>query len=243
MYGKPLGNVFYVESENEYYFGYIVDFDPSTGEATILTFSGPEDENSTEPVLRSEITRKVPAMKFQTYPCFLPTGDNGFYLPSSDPKRVRLGFVMSQSQQGVYTIKLPKKTWSIVFQNNLVTGDGVGGEVNGTSISNVPFNTSNAQTLTDLATQIAGFDSVASAVSDGVHTITVESNVGLDNENWYVAVQNGNSQLAANLITVTGTQDVQAPSVSPVSLPAWWPMPIPSDSLNETINDWFKNNP
>ena len=45
--------------------------------------------------------------------------------------------------------------------------------MNGTPLAAVPYDTSNAQTLTDIATAIAGAAGVTSAVSNGTNAITV----------------------------------------------------------------------
>jgi len=61
---------------------------------------------------------------------------------------------------------------TLVFDANIVTGNTIAGTVNGSAIS-VPFNTSNAQSLTDLATAIQALEMVATAVSNGTTTITI----------------------------------------------------------------------
>lgn len=61
---------------------------------------------------------------------------------------------------------------TLVFAGNLVTSNVVSGTVNGQAIS-VPYNTSNAQTLTDLATAIQALEMVATAVSNGTDTVTI----------------------------------------------------------------------
>jgi hypothetical protein len=61
---------------------------------------------------------------------------------------------------------------NVVFSADLVAGNTIDATVNGTVLS-VPFNTTNAQTLTDFSVAIAAVAGIASAVSDGVHTIQV----------------------------------------------------------------------
>lgn len=91
----------------------------------------------------------------------------------------------------------------LVFSAALITGNTVNGDVNGTAITAVPFNTTNAQTLTDLAAVIEAHPDVETAVSDGTDTITVTSvtdkEVTLEN----FVVTGGASQATA---TVTETQ-------------------------------------
>lgn len=62
---------------------------------------------------------------------------------------------------------------TIVFSANIITGNSIAASVNGNNLSATAFDTDNATTLTDLATKIAAQPGVASAVSDGTHTITV----------------------------------------------------------------------
>lgn len=61
---------------------------------------------------------------------------------------------------------------TLVFDDVIVTGNTIAGTVNGEAISQA-FNTSNAQTLTDLASDIQALEMVATAVSDGTDTITI----------------------------------------------------------------------
>ena len=61
------------------------------------------------------------------------------------------------------------------FSGSLVTGNIINGTVDGVALAPVPFNTSNATTLSDLATAIQATPGVATAVSDGVSAITITS--------------------------------------------------------------------
>lgn len=61
---------------------------------------------------------------------------------------------------------------TLVFDADLITANTVAGTVNGHAIS-VPFDTSNAQTLTNLAAAIQALEMVATAVSNGTTTITI----------------------------------------------------------------------
>lgn len=61
---------------------------------------------------------------------------------------------------------------TIVFSADIIAANSIACKVGGVSMTATPFNASNAQTLTDLAAKIQATASVATAVSDGVHTIT-----------------------------------------------------------------------
>ena len=66
-----------------------------------------------------------------------------------------------------------KQVHTIVFDAALITGNLIDGLVDGVAITQVPFNTSNTQTLTDLATELQSKTNILTAVSDGTDTITV----------------------------------------------------------------------
>lgn len=61
----------------------------------------------------------------------------------------------------------------ITFDSNFVTGNSTIATINGTPLAAVPYDTSNAQTLTDIASAIAGAAGVTSAISNGTNAITV----------------------------------------------------------------------
>ena len=61
----------------------------------------------------------------------------------------------------------------ITFGSSFVTGNSTIVTVNGLPLSAVPYNTSNAQTLTDIATEIETASGITSAVSNGTNAITV----------------------------------------------------------------------
>lgn len=68
----------------------------------------------------------------------------------------------------------------LTFSGNLVTGNSIAGTVDGVALSATPFNTSNAQTLTDLATALQATAGIATAVSDGTNQITITAaNAGI----------------------------------------------------------------
>lgn len=77
------------------------------------------------------------------------------------------------ADSGVYVrFKGKNQVTNVVFSADLITGNTVHATVNGTVLS-VPFNTTNAQTLTDVAAAIAAVAGIGSATSDGTHTIQV----------------------------------------------------------------------
>jgi hypothetical protein len=61
---------------------------------------------------------------------------------------------------------------TLTFSATTVTGNSIALTVDGVASPPVPFNTTNAQTLTDLAAAIQATAGVATAVSDGVSVIT-----------------------------------------------------------------------
>ncbi len=61
----------------------------------------------------------------------------------------------------------------IAFGASFTAGSSTVSTVNGLALAAVPYNTSNAQTLTDIASSIAGAAGVTSATSDGTSKITV----------------------------------------------------------------------
>lgn len=86
---------------------------------------------------------------------------------------------------------------TIVFSGNLITGNSIAMSVDGVPLSATPFNTSNAQTLTDLAAKIQATASVLTAVSNGTNTITVTSVAGLESLLSTPIVTGGVSQATA----------------------------------------------
>lgn len=69
---------------------------------------------------------------------------------------------------------------TMVFSADIVTGNTIssftisfGGQTE--TVTSTAFNTSNSQTLTDLATKIQATSAIATATSDGSHTITITS--------------------------------------------------------------------
>lgn len=65
------------------------------------------------------------------------------------------------------------QTQTITFSIPLVTGNIIAGTVGGIYTVSVPFNTTNSQTLTDLAARIALFPVIASSVSNGTNQVTI----------------------------------------------------------------------
>lgn len=64
------------------------------------------------------------------------------------------------------------------FSGNLVTSNSIAVTINGIALTAVPYNTSNAQTLTDLATAIQAAEGINTASSNGTNAITVTADVG-----------------------------------------------------------------
>jgi hypothetical protein len=92
------------------------------------------------------------------------------------------------------------QTQTLVFNADLVTGNKVNGLVDGTAISEVPFDTDNATTLTNLAQAIENASTkVLSATSDGTHTITVVSRLDYDFVLSSFLVTSGASQASATI--------------------------------------------
>ncbi len=98
--------------------------------------------------------------------------------------------VMARGQLQVYTnqdvtagndvyivYKTNVNVQTIVFSGDLITANSVAGTVNGTALTATVFDTTNAQTLTNLAAKIAAIDGITSAASDGTHTITVTADL------------------------------------------------------------------
>ncbi len=97
---------------------------------------------------------------------------------SSDEEYLAAAAIFSQNPKvkqikiGVEDARVAQVS-TIVFDDTLITGNTVDGEVNGAAITSVPFNTDNATTLSDLAAIIAAVDGISTAVSNGTDTITV----------------------------------------------------------------------
>lgn len=116
----------------------------------------------------------------------LPTNPNSnFQTPSNYPVN-SLVPVMSRGQLQVYcysAVTTSSEVWvinairdqqqTLVFSADIIVGNSIAGTVNNVALTATPFNVTNAGTLTDLAAKIAAVAGVLSAVSDGVHTITV----------------------------------------------------------------------
>lgn len=113
---------------------------------------------------------------------------------------------------------------TLVFSANIVTGNTIAGTVNGNAIS-VPYNTSNAQSLTDLATAIQALEMVATAVSNGSTTITIT----FESE-WEPSV---------STFTVTGGSS-QATCTTTVTTPATNIVDDIANAVNEDATfEWF----
>lgn len=98
---------------------------------------------------------------------------------------------------------------TIVFSANIVTGNSIAATIDGVALTATPFNTSNAQTLTDLATKIQAEPGVSTAVSNGTDTITVTAqNAGVPVTIAGVLVTGGASQATATIATTTANVGV-----------------------------------
>lgn len=112
----------------------------------------------------------------------------------------------------------------LTFSAALITGNTINGKIGGVALTATAFNTSNAQTLTDLATKIAASDLVATAVSDGVDTITITAQTaGIPDAATEFVVTGGASQATATVTTTTENhgfvEDIQ--------------------EITEATNDWY----
>jgi hypothetical protein len=93
-------------------------------------------------------------------------------------------------------------TARVIFSADFVTGNTIDGEINGTAIASVPFNTDQATTAADLATAIQALSDVSTAVVDGADAtnrtilITGASGTAIRPENFVVT--GGASQATAS---------------------------------------------
>lgn len=93
---------------------------------------------------------------------------------------------------------------TVVFSDDLIASNSIACTVDGTALSATAFNTSNSQTLTDLAAKIQATAGVATAVSDGSHTITcTAAKAGVSISISGVTVTGGVSQATATITTTT----------------------------------------
>jgi hypothetical protein len=94
------------------------------------------------------------------------------------------------------------------FSANLVTGNSVAITINGIALSAVPFNTSNAQTLTDVATAIQAAEGVNTASSNGSNAITVTADTGAG-LSISIVVSGGASQATVAVTTSNAGHTIQ----------------------------------
>lgn len=96
----------------------------------------------------------------------------------------------------------------ITFSANIITGNSIATTINGIDLSAVPYNTSNAQSLTDLATAIQAAEGINTATSNGTNAITVTADVGagLDID---VVVSGGASQATATISTTNAGHTIK----------------------------------
>lgn len=98
-----------------------------------------------------------------------------------------------------------RQVHTIVFDAALITGNLIDGAIDGIAITQVPFNTDNPTTLSDIATELQGNAKVLTAVSDGIDTITVTTNEYVELELSVFIVTGGASQ-AGIVVTETVEQ-------------------------------------
>ena len=98
-----------------------------------------------------------------------------------------------------------KQIQTIEFSADLVTGNDYNLNINGVAITEVPFNTNNATTLTDIAEQIEASDDIFRAVSDDDNTITVTT-VSYATAELTQSVVTGGASQATTSITETQEQ-------------------------------------
>lgn len=105
-----------------------------------------------------------------------------------------------------YSIQKKPQIHTLVFDAPLVTGNLIDGDINATPINQVPFNTDNATTLSDLAAEIQSDANIETAVSNGTDTITITSVTDVSVTLANFIVTGGASQAGT---TVTETQALQ----------------------------------
>lgn len=94
---------------------------------------------------------------------------------------------------------------TLTFSGNLITGNTINGDINGTAIAAVPFNTSDAQTVQDFADAVAALsDLVASAIVTGTDEVTVTGKDGGVELTGTFLVTGGVSQATVAQATVSG---------------------------------------
>jgi len=135
------------------------------------------------------------------------------FLSSTDTyKAARAIFAQNPKVEGVKVGKEGTRVAqikTIVFSAAIITGNVISAFTvsSGGTLENVtatPFNTTNAQTLTDLAAKIQALDSIATAVSNGTDTITITaSEAGISFSISAITVTGGATQATAVIATTT----------------------------------------
>ncbi len=98
---------------------------------------------------------------------------------------------------------------TIVFSADLIAANSIAGKVDGVSLVATPYNASNAQTLTDFAAKLQATASIATAVSDGIHTITcTAAKAGVPFSVTSVLVTGGVTQATATITTTVQNHGV-----------------------------------
>lgn len=107
---------------------------------------------------------------------------------------------------------------TLVISSAFVTGNTIDIEVDGSALASIPFNTTNSQTLTDLATAIQATAGVATATSNGTDTLTITSqNAGVPTFLTGFLVSGGATQATATITTTTPSHGV-AEDLAEISL-------------------------
>jgi hypothetical protein len=93
---------------------------------------------------------------------------------------------------------------TMTFSAALVISNTFNASVDGVALTPVPYNTSNTQTLTDIATALQATAGIATAVSDGTDTITITSaTAGIPTVVSGAVVTGGASQATVEMDTTT----------------------------------------
>lgn len=139
--------------------------------------------------------------------------DEGFL--TTDEEYIAARAILSQNPK-VPLFKIGKRgaqvamVQTLTFSAALVTGNLIDGKIGGVAITQVPFNTDNATTLADLATEIQSSPLVATAVSNGVDTITVTAQTpGIPSTASDFLVTGGASQALVAIATTTANHGVE----------------------------------
>lgn len=134
---------------------------------------------------------------------------------------------------------------TLAFGTALVTGNTVNVSINGVAMAPITYATSNAATLTAIATAIAAMTGVASATSDGTSTITITGGTGVALTVSGATVTGGAGQ-ATTTITATTAPVVWSTGLAAIRLvsAAWYGLVIcdRNDGSNLDVMAWAEAN-